>query len=126
MKRKAPFFIATALTSALTASYAFAAGDACLPINRIVSTRVIDRSAIVVTTLDKKRYTVHMRGACIGLDETAQKLSFRTKTELGCLSLGDSVSYDRPGESTRVSIRGSLQTPCFVESVTEEAPAEGR
>src|SRR5580692_11547512 len=102
MKRKAPFFIATALTSALTASYAFAAGDACLPINRIVSTRVIDRGAIVVTTLDKKRYTVHMRGACIGLDETAQKLSFRTKTELGCLSLGDSVSYDRPGESTRV------------------------
>jgi len=124
MKRKTTLFIATALTGAFTASYALAASEACLPINRIVSTKVIDRSAIVVTTLDKKLYTVHMRGACIGLDKTAQKLSFRTKTELGCLSQGDSISYNRPGESVPVSIRGSLQTPCFVESVSDGAPAE--
>jgi hypothetical protein len=101
---------------------ALAAGDACLQNNRIYSTRVIDSSTILVTDLDKKQYIVHMRGTCIGLDKNALSLSFRTKTELGCLTSGDSISYNRPGERTRVSIRGSLQTPCFVDSVMEGAP----
>jgi hypothetical protein len=98
-------------------------GDACVQNNRIYSTKVIDSSTILVTDLDKKQYIVRMRGTCIGLDKNALSLSFRTKTELGCLTSGDSISYNRPGERTRVSIRGSLQTPCFVDSVTQAGPS---
>ncbi len=118
MNRKSVSFIAALLAGSVVATYALAAGDACLANNRIQSTKVLDNSTIQVLTLDKKTYTVHMRGTCIGLDNTSEKLSFRTKTELGCLSRGDTVSYNRPGESTNVTTRGSLQTPCVVDSVS--------
>ena len=117
MARNTIPFIGPLMAVLCAVSNSFAANDACLPINRILSTKVTDRNTIVVTTIDRKLYTVHLRGACIGLDQTARKLSFRTKTELGCLSLGDSVSYNQPAETTPVQIRGSVQTPCFVASV---------
>ena len=112
--------LGAALVASSCASYALAAGDACLANNRIVSTKVLDSSTIQVITLDKKTYTVHMRGTCIGLDNTSEMLSFRTKTELGCLSRGDTVSYNRPGERTGVTVRGNVQTPCVVDSVSAD------
>ena len=120
---KSNVFFTAMFASTLAAMPALAAGDACVQNNRIYSTKVIDSSTILVTDLDKKQYIVRMRGACIGLDKNALSLSFRTKTELGCLTSGDSISYNRPGERTRVSIRGSLQTPCFVDSVTQAGPS---
>jgi hypothetical protein len=119
---KSNVFFTAMFASTLAAMPALAAGDACVQNNRTYSTRVIDSSTILVTDLDKKQYIVHMRGTSIDLDKNALSLSFRTKTELGCLTSGDSISYNRPGERTRVSIRGSLQTPCFVDSVMEGAP----
>lgn len=112
----------TSLLSMLVIAPAFAAGEACLANNRILSTKVIDFSTILITDKDKKPYTVHMRGTCVGLDQAAENLSFRTKTQLGCLSRGDSISYNLRGESARPAIRPQTQTPCIVDSVTEGAP----
>ena len=61
-----------------------AGGEICLLRDRIWSTQVID-GTILITDINKAEYTVHMIGACVGLDRNAQKESFRTKTEIGCL-----------------------------------------
>jgi hypothetical protein len=105
---------------------ALAASEACLQNNRILSTKVVDGSTVLIIDRDKKQYTVHMRGTCVGFDQNAEKLSFRTKTELGCLSKGDSISYNVPGERTPVTVRGSTQTPCVINSVSEGAPPAQR
>jgi len=110
--------LAAALTSVLAAGSALAADEACLQNNRILSTKVVDASTILITDIDKKAYTVHMRGTCVGLNQSAENLSFRTKTQLGCLTRGDSISYNLPGERGRPAIRPQTQTPCFVDSVT--------
>ena len=119
---KSNAFFATIFASMFAVLPALAAADACVQNNRIYSSKVVDRTTILIIDITNKQYTVHMRGACIGLDKTAEKLTFRTKTQLGCLTSGDSISYNRPGERTRVAIRGSMQTPCFVDHVTEGAP----
>ena len=111
-----------ALASVVIAVPALAASDACVQNNRILSTKVINSSTVVIADKDKNQYTVHMRGTCVGLDKNAEMLSFRTSTQLGCLTSGDSISYNVPGEHTPVTVRGSLQTPCFVGRVTEGAP----
>ncbi len=122
MAMKSTFLAATLAT--IAALPALAQGETCAQINRILSTQVLDRSTILVTLRDMKQFTVHMRGVCVGLDRNSQFLSFRTLTEspVGCLSSGDTVSYNVPGEGTPVRLRGSTQTPCFVGSVTEGAP----
>jgi hypothetical protein len=120
--RRGAMLMLTAI--ALAAGPAMAATDACVQNNRIVSTSVIDGSTVVVTDTDKKQYTVHMRGNCVGLDRNAVNLSFRTKTRLGCLSRGDTISYSMPGEGTKPRVRPNLQTPCVVDGVTEGAPEQ--
>jgi hypothetical protein len=102
---------------------ALAAPGACVPNNRIQSTRVMNNTTIVVTDMSDKTYTVHMHGACVGLDQSAINLSFRTKTQLGCLSPGDTISYSLPGDRQPVQVRPNLQTPCVIDTVTEGLPA---
>jgi hypothetical protein len=121
MRNGTAFYVAM-LTSTLAAVPALAAGEVCLQNNRILSTKVIDASTILITDISRKEYTVHMRGVCVGLNETAENLSFRTKTELGCLTRGDSISYNLPGERARIAVRPQTQTPCIVDTVTEGAP----
>jgi hypothetical protein len=116
----------TVLAVSLAATPVLAAEGACLQNNRLVSTRVIDSRTIAAIDRMGQRFTVHMRGNCIGLNRTSEYLSFRTKTQLGCLSRGDTISYNRPGEGTPVRARGSTQTPCFVDFVTQGAPPAGR
>ena len=89
--------------------------------NRIFSTRVIDSSTVLITDMDKKQYTVHMRGACVGFDKTSENLTFRTKTDLGCLGAGDTIGYNAPGERVSIKTRGSLQSTCSIDSVTAGA-----
>jgi hypothetical protein len=120
--RNANAFVAAMLISLLGAQSAMAAGEACLQRNRIWSTKVIDDSTILITDLKKNQYTVHMSGRCVGLNWAAEDLSFRTKTEIGCLSHGDTISYNQPGETTRIRARHSLQTPCIIDGVTAGAP----
>ncbi|HYK81401.1 MAG TPA: hypothetical protein VEU95_17325 [Micropepsaceae bacterium] len=124
MKRKYTTLALTTLALTIAALPALAAGESCAQINRILSTQVLDNSTMVVTLLDHSQYTVHMRGVCIGLDRNSLHLSFRTLTQspIGCLSAGDTVSYNVPGENTPVRLHGSTQTPCFVGNVTPGAP----
>lgn len=124
MRTKNTFLAATTLMITLAALPALAQGESCAQINRILSTQVLDNSTMLVTLRDMKQFTVRMRGVCIGFDRNAQFLSFRTQTQspIGCLAAGDSVSYNVPGEGTRVRIYGSKQTPCFIGSVTEGPP----
>jgi hypothetical protein len=120
--RTANALIAGLLASTVAAGSAFAA-DACVQKNRIFSTRVIDSSTMLITDMDKKQYTVHMRGACVGFNKNAENITFRPTTELGCLSAGDSVGYNQPGERVSIATRGSLQSTCTIDSVTAGAPA---
>jgi hypothetical protein len=119
------FFFTAAIIATTAATPVLAAGESCAQIGRILSTQVLDRNTILVTLLDHSQYTVHMRGACIGLDQYALHLSFRplTQSTVACIGAGDTVSYNLPGENTPVRVRGSTQTPCFVGSVTPGAPA---
>jgi hypothetical protein len=107
----------------LTSGPAVAAPGACVPNNRIESTKVVNNTTIVVTDMANKTYTVHMHGACVGLDQSALNLSFRTKTQLGCLSPGDTISYSVPGDRQPVQVRPNLQNPCVVDNVAEGLPA---
>ena len=100
-----------------------AAPGACVPNNRIQSTRIVNNTTVMVTDKAGKTYTVHMHGACVGLDQSALNLSFRTKTQLGCLSRGDTVSYSLPGDEQPVQVRPNLQNPCVIDTVTEGLPA---
>ncbi len=112
------------LSAAVVASVpALAAPGACVPNNRIQSTRVVNNTTIVVTDTQSNTYTVHMHGACVGLDQSALNLSFRTKTQLGCLSPGDTISYSLPGDRQPVQVRPNLQNPCVIDNVTEGSPA---
>ena len=124
MTAKNTFLAAATLVATIAALPAFAQGESCAQISRILSTQVLDRSTMLVTLRDMKQFTVHMRGVCVGLDRNSQFLSFRTQTQspVGCLAAGDTVSYNVPGEDTPVRLRGSTQTPCFVGSVTEGPP----
>jgi hypothetical protein len=108
----------------LAALPALAQGESCAQINRILSTQVLDNSTMLVTLRDMKQFTVRMRGVCIGFDRNSLHLSFRTLTQspIGCLSAGDTVSYNVPGEDTPVRLHGSTQTPCFVGNVAPGAP----
>jgi endonuclease YncB( thermonuclease family) len=123
MKRKYTALAATTLAMTLAALPALAAGESCAQINRILSTQVLDNSTMLVTLRDMKQFTVRMRGVCIGFDRNSQYLSFRTQTQspIGCIAPGDTVSYNVPGERTPVRLH-SLQTPCYVGSVTEGPP----
>lgn len=108
---------------ALASVPALAAPGACVPNNRIQSTRIMNNTTVMLTDMAGKTYTVHMHGACVGLDQSALNLSFRTKTELGCLSRGDTVSYSVPGDRQPVQVRPNLQNPCVIDTVTEGLPA---
>jgi len=121
--RTANALLAGLLASAAVIGPAFAASDVCVQKNRIFSTRVIDSGTVVVTDMDKKQYTVHMRGTCVGFNKNAENLTFRPTTELGCLSAGDSIGYNQPGERVSVKTRGSLQSTCTIDSVTAGAPS---
>ena len=121
MKHRIALLGVVTLASALAAAQALAA-DACLPNNRIVSTRVIDNNTILAISRTGASYTVRMRGTCIGLDRTAENVTFFPKTELGCLSEGDSIAYNRPGERVRVAVRPQTQATCVIDSVSEGPP----
>ena len=71
---------------------------ACLQNNRIWGWQAVNDRTLIVTDRSYERYTVNLRGGCIGLDRYAGvKLAIRTKTNLGCLSAGDMVAFDSPG-----------------------------
>jgi len=110
------------IAGTIAAEPVLAAGVACLQSNRLVSTRVIDVGTILATDRSGQQYTLRMRGSCAGLDRNAQNLTFRPRTELSCVSAGDRIGYNRPGERTGIAVRGSMQTTCLIDQVSEGAP----
>lgn len=114
-----------ALACTMAAVPVFAADSACVQKNRIYSTKVVDSRTILITDTDKKPYTIHMSGTCVGLNDASQYLTFRTKgqTEISCLSSGDTIGYNMPGEDAPVRVRPNVQTSCTIGSVTAGAPA---
>ncbi len=114
---------AAALVSALTDVPALAQGDVCLRKNRIRSIEVLDGGILVATDMAYNKYTIHMSGICVGLDQFSRNLTFRPITQLGCVNPGDSIGYSLPGEPLAIAIRG-FQRRCYVDRVTAGAPEE--
>jgi hypothetical protein len=97
----------------------------CLRLHDVYNTKIHDNSTLVATDRQRNKYTVNMRGACVGLTTNAQPLMFRPFSEFSCLRRGDRVSYSMPGEPLNISLYGSSgQSTCFIESVSEGIPAE--
>jgi len=74
-----------------------AANEACLQHNRIWGWKAVDQRTIVLTDRHYQRYTVHLRGGCVGLTNGAAILVFRTWTDLGCVAPGDLIGVRSPG-----------------------------
>jgi hypothetical protein len=70
----------------------------CLQNNRIWGWQAVNDHTLILTDRSYDRYTVNLRGGCVGLDKySGVKLAVRTKTSLGCLSAGDTIAFESPG-----------------------------
>lgn len=66
----------------------------CLSNNRIWSTSVVDDRTVIVNDRFGNPFVVELGGGCQGLSTTVNpRLSFNTRTNLGCLSRGDRVAF---------------------------------
>jgi hypothetical protein len=107
--------VGTILAANLASPVLAAADDACLQNNRIWGWQAVDDRTLLVTDRTYKRYTVHLTGGCVGLKTyAAATMAFATKTNLGCLSQGDKISFSMPGI-------GPLS--CFVTTVDAGVPS---
>ena len=103
------------LLGATVSSPVLAAEGACLQANRIWGWQPVNDRTITVTDRNYNRYTVHLSGGCINLRQyTAEGLSFRTRTDLGCVDRGDRIGFNSPGLGPMT---------CFVTGV-EDAPKQ--
>jgi hypothetical protein len=80
----------------------------CLQNNRIYTWRAVSNRELVVGDIQGNVFTVHLSGGCTGLNDSIMAMRFVTKTNLGCLSQGDRVSYREP-------VLGRMT--CFVNEV---------
>jgi hypothetical protein len=99
------------------------AQSACLQLNRLKTTQVIDNQTLKGTDWEGKQYTIHMLGKCVGLNKFSEKLTFRRAggigDELGCLKDGDILGYSPPG--------GHVRMQCAIDSLSQDAgPKAGR
>jgi hypothetical protein len=113
--RKMKTIIAGALIGAVLAGPALAGEEkACVQNNRMWGWEAKDDHTLIITDREYKKYTVTLRGGCIGLGQYAKAtLTLRTFTSLGCLEQGDRVAFDSPG-------LGRLT--CFVAEVKAGVP----
>lgn len=80
----------------------------CLQNNRIYTWRVVNNRELIVGDIQGNVFTVRLSGGCVGLNDSILAMRFVTKTNLGCLSAGDRVSYREP-------VLGQMS--CFVNEV---------
>jgi len=100
---------------ALLATPVLAASDnACLQHNRIWGWRALDERTILATDRMQHRYTINMRGGCIGLTDGGAILVFRTWTNLSCVGSGDLIGVRTPGLGF---------VSCSISNVQAGAPA---
>jgi len=86
--------------------------SACLRNNRIWSTSVINDRQLIVRDRQNNPFVVELSGGCTGLTSSLGRVNFRTRTDLGCLSRGDRVSFRNPAFRTRDT--------CFVRHVHQD------
>ncbi len=115
MKRR-NVILSGALLGATLVTSGFAAEEkACVQNNRMWGWEAKDDRTLIITDRDYKKYTVSLRGGCIGLGRNYAGMSIAliTRTSLGCLMDGDRVVFNSPG-------LGRLT--CFVEDVKAGVP----
>jgi hypothetical protein len=102
-----------ALASIVPAPTAFAqSSNACLRSNQIWSTSVVDDRTIIVNDRFMNPFVVELSGGCQGLRTNfGQRISFNTRSNLGCLGRGDRISFN-----DRILGRNT----CFVSDVNTD------
>jgi hypothetical protein len=97
MKRTNAVLVGGLMGALLATPLVAAAGDACLQHNRIWNMRAVDDHTVVAMDLNYHRYTIHMNGGCVGLNNAASHLVLRTWQNLGCLNRSDIIGVVSPG-----------------------------
>ncbi len=78
--------------------------QACLLKNRIYGWDVVNERTLTVRDSSNRRYTVHLSGGCIGLDNANISIGLRSwGSTLGCLGQGDQISFRSFGLNRRLS-----------------------
>lgn len=93
-----------------TSTPAFAQSEGvCLRNNQIWSTSVVDDRTIIVNDRSGNSFVVQLGGGCQGLRTNfGQRVSFNTRSNLGCLTRGDRISFTH---------RTLGRNTCFVRDV---------
>jgi hypothetical protein len=98
MKRTTTVLIGTLMGATLANPVLATEDKSCLQNNRIWGWQAVNDRTLIVTDRSYQRYTVGLRGGCVGLDKYAGvELVVITKTSLGCLSPGDMIAFNSPG-----------------------------
>jgi hypothetical protein len=115
MQRVTALFAVASLATAFGGPALHAEEKACVQNNRVWGWDAKDDRTLIITDRDYKKYTVSLRGGCIGLGRgyAGASITLFTRTSLGCLMQGDRVAFTSPG-------LGRLT--CFVEDVTAGLP----
>ena len=115
MKRTTVVLAGAILNAMLSAPVLAAEEKACVQNNRVWGWEAMDDRTLIITDRDYKKYTVSLRGGCIGLGRNfaGTAIALVTRTSLGCLMGGDRVAFNSPG-------LGRLT--CFVEDVKAGLP----
>ena len=115
MQRTTAVLVVALLAAAFGGSALHAEEKACVQNNRVWGWDAKDDRTLIITDRDYKKYTVSLRGGCIGLGRNyaGASIALVTRTSLGCLEGGDRVTFMSPG-------LGRLT--CFVEDVKAGLP----
>jgi hypothetical protein len=97
MKKRTAALVGPLMGALLATTVTAAASDVCLQHNRIWNMHAVDDHTVVATDLNYHRYTIHMNGGCVGLNNAASHLVLRTWQNLGCLNRGDIIGVVSPG-----------------------------
>lgn len=97
--KNATLLITLTVAAATIAPQIFAA-ESCLQRNRLQSWYAIDARTMVMTDMEMKQYTVHMKGRCTNLSRPDAKLSYRSWTGSDCLHSGDLIAVTAMGLGT--------------------------
>ena len=103
----------TLTVAAATIATQVLAAEACLRRNLLQSWYAIDARTMVMTDMEMKQYTVHMKGRCTNLSRPDAKLAYRSWTGNDCLHSGDLIAVTAAGLGT---------VTCSVANVAASVP----
>lgn len=68
----------------------------CLQNNRLWGWQVLNSRTVSVNDRTNKRFTIHLAGGCVGLNNAVQALAITGDLSLGCVRRGNFVRYRAP------------------------------